>query len=150
MTPRRRTLRKRSAASSSAKLLEAAVFYLDESIYSRILSEELLRAGISVRRPGVDVPFGAPDAVWLQTAGAQAWIVLMRDQRVRHRALEIQALRSARVGAFVLTAGQATARDAAVAVIGKLQKIVNISRSERKPFLYTLGITGALSRVKIR
>jgi hypothetical protein len=35
-------------------------------------------------------------------------------------------------------------------VIGKLQKIVNISRRERKPFLYKLGIMGALSRVKIR
>jgi len=40
----------------------------------------------------------------------EKWIVLMRDQRLRHRALEIQALRNARVGAFVLTAGQATAR----------------------------------------
>jgi hypothetical protein len=32
----------------------------------------------------------------------------------------------------------------------KLPKIRNISRSERKPFPYTLGITGALSRVKTR
>ena len=56
----------------------------------------------------------------------------------------------ARVGAFVLTAGQATARDTTTAVIGQLKKIVNISRSERKPFLFTLGIGGALSRVKIR
>jgi len=150
MTPRRKISRKRSAASSNAKRLESAVFYLDESIYSRTLGEALEQAGVVVRRPGVDVPFGAPDEVWLQTAGAQGWIVLMRDQRVRHRVLEIQALRSARVGAFVLTAGQATARDTAVAVVGKLQKIVNISRSERRPFLYTLGITGALSRIKIR
>jgi hypothetical protein len=74
----------------------------------------------------------------------------MRDQRVRHRALEIQALRDARVGAFVLTAGQATARETAVVVVAKLSKILNISLSERKPFLYTLGINGALSRVKMR
>ncbi len=74
----------------------------------------------------------------------------MRDQRVRHRELEIQALNAARVGAFVLTAGQATARDTAAVIIGRLQKLVNISKSERRPFLYTLSITGALSRVKIR
>jgi hypothetical protein len=150
MTPRRRTSRKRSAASSSAKRLERAVFYLDESIYSRLLGEALEQAGVSVRRPGVDVPFGTPDEAWLATAGAHGWIVLMRDQRVRHRALEIQALRNARVGAFVLTAGQATARDTAIVVVAKLPKILNISLSERKPFLYTLGINGALSRVKIR
>jgi hypothetical protein len=103
-----------------------------------------------VRRPGVEVPFGTPDEVWLATAGTQRWIVLMRDQRIRHRPLEIQALRFSRVGAFVVTAGQATARDTAMVVLGKLPKILNIWRSERKPFLYTLGMTGALSKVKIR
>jgi len=74
----------------------------------------------------------------------------MRDQRVRYRTLEIQSLRDARVGAFVLTAGQATAQATAVVILAKLPKIVRIANSERKPFLYTLGITGALSRVKIR
>jgi len=103
-----------------------------------------------VRRPGLDIPFGTPDAAWLATAGTKGWIVLMRDQRIRHRTLEIQILKAARVGAFVLTAGQATARDTATAVLGQVNKIVNISRSERKPFLYTLGIGGVLSKVKIR
>ena len=103
MTPRRKTSRKRSAASSIAKRLEPAVFYLDESICSRTLSEELARA-----------------------------------------------LRDAKVGAFVLTAGQATAEATAVVVLARLAKILNIFRSERKPFLYTLGMTGALSRLKIR
>jgi len=105
---------------------------------------------MSIRRPGVDIPFGTPDAEWLAVAGAHGWIVLMRDQRIRHRALEIHSLRDAGVGAFVLTAGQATAHATAVVILAKLAKIVNISRSERKPFLYTLGITGTLSRMKIR
>jgi hypothetical protein len=150
MTPRRKTSRKRSAASSIAKRLESAVFYLDESIYSRILSDGLISAGVSVKRPGIDIPFGTQDQEWLAIAGAKGWIVLMRDQRVKNRTLEIQSLRDARVGAFVLTAGQATAQTTAVVVLSRLQKIVNISRSERKPFLYTLGISGALSKVKIR
>jgi hypothetical protein len=74
----------------------------------------------------------------------------MRDQRVRHRALEVNALRTARVGAFVLTAGQATAHDTAVVILSKLKKILKFSRSERKPFLYTLSLAGALSRMRIR
>jgi PIN like domain len=133
-----------------AKRLDPAVFYLDESIYSRILSEELERAGMTVRRPRVDVPAGTSDAAWLATAGAQGWIVLMRDQRIRYRALEIQSLNDAEVSAFVLTAGQATAKATAVVILSKLQKIVNIARSEPKPFIYTLALSGALSKVKIR
>src|SRR6202035_4825040 len=131
MRPRRKTSRKRSAASSSAKRLDPAIFYLDESIYSRTLSEELARAGMFVRRPGIDIPFGTPDATWLATAGVKGWIVLMRDQRIRHRALEIHALRDAKVGAFVLTAGQDTAEATAVVVLARLAKILNIFRSER-------------------
>jgi hypothetical protein len=105
---------------------------------------------VQVRRPGVDIPFGTSDATWLSTAGSKGWIVLMRDQRVRHRALEMQALSAAGVGAFVLTAGQATARDTAALIIPRVPKLVNISRSERRPFLYTLGISGTLSRLRIR
>jgi hypothetical protein len=150
MTPRRKTSKKLSAASSSEKRLESVVFYLDESIYSRVLCEALESAGITVRRPGRDIEFGTRDEVWLATAGNQGWIVLMRDQRVRYRALEIQSLRDAKVGAFVLTAGQATAQAATLVLLGKLPMILNIARSERKPFLYTLGMIGALSRVKIR
>jgi hypothetical protein len=63
----------------------------------------------------------------------------MRDQRVRYRTLEIQSLRDARVGAFVLTAGQATAQATAVVILAKLPKILSIASSEPKPFLYTLG-----------
>ena len=134
----------------SAKRLEWAAFYLDESIYSRVLYEELERAGVRVRRPGVDIAFGTPDATWLATAGDRGWIVLMRDQRVRHRALEMEALTAARVGAFVLTAGQATARETASVISAKLPKLLNIARSDRKPFLYTIGISGSLARVKMR
>ena len=83
MRPRRRTLRKRSAASSTGKLLESAVFYLDESINSRDLYRTLESGGASVRRPGVDIPFGTSDADWLKAAGENNSIVLMRDQRVR-------------------------------------------------------------------
>jgi PIN like domain len=151
MKRRRKKSKKRYAASSSAKRLDSAVFYLDESIYSGILAEALGTAGMQVRRAGTgDVPFGTPDDQWLAIAGSNQWIVLMRDQRVRHRTLEIQALKGAGVGAFVVTTGQATAYETACIVTGKLAKILNISRSERRPFLYTLGARGALSRVKIR
>lgn len=88
--------------------------------------------------------------VWLTIAGENGWIVLMRDQRIRYRSLEIQSLNEAEVGAFVLTAGQATAKTTAVLVLSRLQKILNIAQSERRPFLYTLGLSGALSKVKIR
>jgi hypothetical protein len=149
MTRRPRSSRKRSAASSSAKRLESAVVYLDESIYSGILRDALTAKGVSLRLPGIDVPRGTADEVWLKLAGKNGWIVLMRDQRVRHRPLEIDALRSARVGAFVLAAGQATAQATADVVTSRLIKLVNIATSEPRPFLYVLGLSGSLRKLRV-
>jgi hypothetical protein len=51
------------------KRLKKAVFYLDESIYSRALDSAMQAAGANVRRVGADVPYGSPDEVWLEIVG---------------------------------------------------------------------------------
>lgn len=141
-------MRKRSAASLTApRRLEKAVFYLDESIYSRVLAERIAASGASVRIPGDPFPRGTLDHVWLSACGTNEWIVLMRDQRVRRRPLELAALHQFKVGAFVLTAGQATATETADAVERLLTKFVNISVSERRPFLYTFNLRSRPRRV---
>jgi hypothetical protein len=58
MTHRRRTSEKRSAARSSTKRLEPAIFYLGEPIYSRILGGELERMVPSIRQAkNANTPF---------------------------------------------------------------------------------------------
>jgi hypothetical protein len=146
----RKPSKKRSAASSTAKLLEQTVFYLDESIYSRVLVAAMTAAGAQVRTPTDLAGFGAPDDNWLPLAAARDWLVLMRDQRVRYRELEKQALTQAGVGAFVFTGGQATANDTADIVCRRIPKFANISRSERRPFLFTFGFGATVSRVKLK
>jgi len=46
----------------------------------------------------------APDDVWLPVVGAHGWIVVTKDKAIRHRSNELEALKTARVAAFVLTA----------------------------------------------
>lgn len=98
----------------------------------------------------MDVPYDTPDAEWLATAGTRGWIVLMRDQRVRYRESELQALSQAGVAAFVVTAGQATAQQVTDTVLRRLKKIVHLSVSERRPFLYALNLSGTLTRIVLR
>jgi hypothetical protein len=147
MAPRRRRSKKRSAASSLAKRLDAAVFYLDESIYSRALEAALLAAGVRVEHAGPLIPIGSPDEFWLTEAGTRGWIVLSRDQRIRYRELEHRALRAAGVAAFVFTGGQATARDTATVLSRLVPKLVKIATSEPRPFIYAVGHTGTLRRL---
>jgi hypothetical protein len=137
-------------SSTVAQRLEQTVFYLDESIYSRILVEEMRAGGANVRHAGGAFPFGTADEVWLTGAGRAGWIVLMRDKRIRYRPLEYLALREAGVGAFVFTGGTVTASETAGVVVRILTKFVNMAASEPRPFLYTFGPSGSLTRVALR
>ena len=134
---------------TDAKRLSQAVFYLDESIYSRVLYQAMCDVGATVKRVGVAVPFGSDDHVWLRMAGENGWIVLMRDQRVRRRRLEREALKVHGVAAFAFTGGEETAARTAQTICPLLTKFANMYVSERKPFLYTFGVSGSLSRVRL-
>lgn len=148
---RRKRLRKRLDANSiAAKRLRSTFFYLDESIYSRRLAEAMSEAGANVVTPYEVQLAGATDESWLSTIGARRWLALMRDQNIRRRPLERRALVSAKVGAFVCIAGEATADETATAVISLLKKMVNIASSERRPFICTFGLGASLRQIPRR
>jgi PIN like domain len=145
-------LRKQYGASSTdAERLSNAVFYLDESIYSRLLLGEMRAAGANVRHVGEPgIPFGSSDEHWLTVAGNSQWIALMRDQKIKRRELEKAALMAAGLAAFAFIGGEATAKDTADAIVPHLVKFANMAISEPRPFLYTFGFSGHLSRVKLK
>jgi hypothetical protein len=45
------------------------------------------------------------DVDWLELAGTRGWVVLMKDEKIRYRSVERQALVAHRVRAFCLTRG---------------------------------------------
>ena len=137
-------------SSIAEKRLRSSVFYLDESIYSKILLEKLRLRGVTVEHAGGAVPFGASDETWLSKCGDNGWIVLARDKRIRHRRLELDSLTSHGVAAFVFICGQATAAETADIVDSLLQKFVNMAVSEPKPFMYTFGRGKRLSRIALK
>lgn len=95
------------------------------------------------------MPFGSDDDVWLRVVGERGWIALMRDKGVRRRRLERDALKAYNVAAFVFTGGEATGEQTARAICPLLYKFANMYVSEPKPFLYTFGQSGTLSRAHL-
>lgn len=148
---RRKRLRKRFGANSTAaKRLKRTVFYLDESIYSRRLAEGMRAAGPNVTTPYEAELAGSNDQLWLTVMGARGWVALMRDQNIRRRVLEKRALIAAKVGAFICIAGEATAEETTATVVSLLQKMANIASSERRPFVYTFGLSGKTRQISRR
>ncbi len=106
-------------------------------------------AGANVRRVGPDIQKGSTDEEWLEIVGRNNWIALMRDQKIRRRRLETEALKTHGVAAFAFTGGQETAQQTAQTICPLLVKFANMNVSEPKPFLYTFGVSGTLSKVKL-
>ena len=107
-------------------------------------------AGASLVTPFEAGLAGSTDEQWLAAIGEKGWLALMRDQNIRRRALERRALVAAGVGAFVCTAGEATAGEVRAAVVALLPKMVNVAASEPRPFIFTFGLAGKLRQIPRR
>src|SRR5262245_52590223 len=98
-------LKKPSAANSiSRKPPEEVTFFLDRQLGRYKMATILRAADLRVEVHDDHLSQDATDPEWLAFAGRNNWIVITRDERIRYRAAEKQALRRVKVRAFVLTA----------------------------------------------
>lgn len=138
-----------SGANLIARPDPTPTFYVDESIFSNVLIAALTTAGIPFDRVGHAVPFGAADEEWLTHCGKNRLVALTRDQRIRYRSLEKQALVDHGVACFTFTQGQATAADCAARIITLAPKMLKIASSQPRPFLYTFGLFSPPAKVRL-
>jgi hypothetical protein len=71
-------------------------------VEAHVLASAMQVAGANVRRVGPDIQKGSTDEEWLEIVGRNNWIALMRDQKIRRRRLETEALKTHGVAAFAL------------------------------------------------
>jgi len=60
------------------------------------------------------------------------------------------ALEIAGVAAFVFTGGAATGAQTATTMVRLVLKFANMAVSEPRPFMYTFGLSGHLTKIKVR
>lgn len=100
--------------------------FVDRSLGRHLVPQALRDAGLIVHT--MAEVFGereqqVTDAEWLQHAGQRGWIVLTKDKRIRQRHVEVEALESHGVKAFVLMSGSLTGPQQAERFIGNLDRI---------------------------
>src|SRR5450432_1669191 len=133
MAARRKKSKKRSAGRApSQSRPETFALYLDENLCNS--------AAILAVLQKLDVPHqlhlshferGTPDEIWLPTVGANGWVLLTADKRIRYNFLERKALEMNRVCEFVFASGNlsgfemATALELALSKMRKLCQKVN-------------------------
>ncbi len=125
------------------------VFFLDRSVGSVKVATALRAAGAEV---AIHDDLFTPDALdteWLPYVGERGWVVLSKDDRLRHRKIELVAIRSASVGVFILTSGNLTGDLMAEAFVAALPRMRAITGRETRPFVATVARNGDV-RVKLK
>src|SRR5437763_10903562 len=88
----------------------------------------------------------ASDPEWLAFAGKNNWIVITRDERIRYRVAEKQAIRRAKVRAFVLAAqGNLRAEMLAENLLKALPKIRKFAQKQKPPFVAKISRGGDIT-----
>lgn len=92
----------------------------------------------------------ATDEEWLTEVGRQGWIVLTKDHRIRYRLSELEAVRSARVRAFVLTPRNLTGLQNADVFARALARMIRYATENPPPFIAAVTRAGKIVPLKRR
>jgi hypothetical protein len=114
-------------------------FFIDRSLGRHIVPDAIRAAGFVVHtlasvygeQPGQHVD----DTEWLQLAGKEGWVVLFKDDRIRRRPAELNALITADVRAFCLTNANLRGEEQAERFVVNLNRIAQRARKSG-PFVF--------------
>jgi predicted nuclease of predicted toxin-antitoxin system len=140
-------LKKRSVANSaSPKLPEELTFFLDRQLGRYKMAGVLRKARLNVAIHDDHFAPDAKDEEWLAVAGQKQWIVVTRDERIRYRAAAKQAIRRAKVRAFVLAAqGDLRAEMLAQNFLKAIRSVRRIVEEQKPPFVAKISRSGDVS-----
>jgi hypothetical protein len=116
-------------------------FLINRSLGRYRLARALRAEGLAVRTMaevyGEAIGQGLDDETWLADAGRNGWIVLMKDDAIRRRPAERDALVAHNVRAFCLTNANLRAADQAARFIANIPGIL---RQAHRPGPYIYGV----------
>src|SRR5258705_8537713 len=132
---RRKSKKLSSTSTPNVRQLKRTTFFLERSFGGSLVLAELRKAGLKVVPHSARFRHNTPDIEWLKVVGEKKWVVLMRDQNIGRRPLELEALLQARVKAFVLVEGQRPDRENAKVLIKATPRIVKMLADYDFPFI---------------
>ncbi len=80
--------------------------------------------------------------------GRRGWIVLTKDHRIRYRLSELEAVRSARVRAFVLTPRNLTGSQNGEVFARALPRMIRYATGSPPPFIEAVTRAGKIMPLK--
>lgn len=116
-------------------------FFIDNNL-SQQLARGMKEFGEDVTHLQDHFPPDTDDPIWLERVGAEGWTLITRDDRVRFRPAEIQALREHRVGAFFLGGKSRSRCDLIQQLVRNWPRMKDLAARTRRPFAFRVPPSG--------
>ena len=89
----------------------------------------------------------AKDYEWLTRVGANGWIILTKDKRIKYRKPELAAIISVKGAVFTLSAGSLQGPEMAEIFVSALPRIRDYVNSHTPPHIVSVTKSGKLTRL---
>ena len=134
--------KKDSGASLVSKTQRELTFFIDKCLGAIVVPDALRAYGLNVERKTDHFPPDTPDTDWLPVVGKKGWIILTKDNQIRHNYLEIVGLLRSGTASFILSAGNFTGQEMANAYIQAMPDITRMIAKFSPPFVATVSKFG--------
>jgi predicted nuclease of predicted toxin-antitoxin system len=118
---------------------DAVVFFVDRSLGKRHVPDALRALGAMVEVHDDHFATNATDAEWITEVARRGWVILTKDQRIRHRPLELAAVVASGARLFALTAGNLSGPEMARVFARHLTKMTRLASGERRTFIASVS-----------
>ncbi|MCY4388977.1 MAG: hypothetical protein OXC18_17940 [Desulfurellaceae bacterium] len=142
MAARQQKSKKRSAASTTETRPEGPPFFLDQSLGDKVVAQALRQQGCRVELLKEHFEIDVLDEEWLPEVGRRGWLILTKDDRIRRRPAEREALMQSGARAFILPSGNMSGEDMASAIANALPKIQRFVTKNPPPFIARISKAG--------
>ena len=150
MNAKRKRSRKRSAANSRRhKKTKEHIFYIDEGIGVHKVPDALKNAGVEVETVHDVLYSGVPDNEWIKYVGKNKRLAITKDKRIRHREIEIRAIKKYKAKVFRFTSGNMSGKEMAEIAVKAINKMKNYADRNKGPFVVSLTKGGGLNPLNI-
>ena len=126
--------KKRSDANLNSKLPDSLEIFIDRCLGKKI-AVPLIEAGATVHLHDEYFEQNAEDQDWLAEVGKRGWLVITKDQWIRRRPLERDALLNANLKVFCFMSGSMPFSEMAEVLLKALPAIKKTAATKLPPFI---------------
>ena len=123
------------------------VLFIDRSLGKQIIATALRAAGFQVEVHDDHFSPDARDQEWLTEVGRKGWIVLTKDKKIKHRALELAAVVAVNARVFTLAAGGVQGSEMANIFVKAMPKIRSYVDANDPPYIIRVTRSAHLAKI---